>query len=93
MRKFRKEIKKGVDKGYLQVYNIGHEGKDVFNAAGLVPAIKGVLFFCRKKGSSKGDYIIMKTVKEYFGSLVFDDRVMKATLSDKVYASLKKRID
>lgn len=93
MRKFRKEIKKGVDKGYLQVYNIGHEGKDVFNAAGLVPAIKGVLFFCRKKGSSKGDYIIMKTVKEYFGSLVFDDRVMKATLSDKVYASLKKTID
>ena len=35
----------------------------------------------------------MKTVKEYFGSLVFDDRVMKATLSAKVYASLKKTID
>ena len=35
----------------------------------------------------------MGTVKDYFGSLVFDDRVMKATLSDKVYASLKKTID
>ena len=35
----------------------------------------------------------MKTVSDYFGSLVFDDRVMKATLSAKVYASLKKTID
>ena len=35
----------------------------------------------------------MKTVSEYFGSLVFDDRVMKATLSAKVYNSLKKTID
>ena len=35
----------------------------------------------------------MKTVSDYFGCLVFDDRVMKATLSDKVYGSLKKTID
>ena len=35
----------------------------------------------------------MNTVKDYFGSLVFDDRVMKATLPAKVYASLKKTID
>ena len=35
----------------------------------------------------------MKTVSDYFGCLVFDDRVMKATLSDKVYKSLKKTID
>ena len=35
----------------------------------------------------------MGTVTDYFGSLVFDDRVMKATLSAKVYASLKKTID
>ena len=35
----------------------------------------------------------MGTVSEYFGSLVFDDRVMKATLSAKVYQSLKKTID
>ncbi len=35
----------------------------------------------------------METVTNYFGSLVFDDRVMKATLSAKVYASLKKTID
>ncbi len=35
----------------------------------------------------------MGTVSDYFGSLVFDDRIMKATLSAKVYASLKKTID
>ena len=35
----------------------------------------------------------MKTVSDYFGEQVFDDRVMKATLSDKVYASLKHTID
>lgn len=35
----------------------------------------------------------MATVKEQFGSLVFDDRVMKASLGSKVYASLKKTID
>ena len=35
----------------------------------------------------------MKNVSEYFGSLVFDDRVMKATLSAEVYQSLKKTID
>ncbi len=35
----------------------------------------------------------METVTDYFGNMVFDDRVMKATLSAKVYASLKKTID
>lgn len=35
----------------------------------------------------------MKTVSDYFGCLVFDDRVMKAKLSAKVYSSLKKTID
>jgi glutamine synthetase len=35
----------------------------------------------------------MVTVKDYFGSLVFDDRVMKATLSTNVYESLKRTID
>ncbi len=35
----------------------------------------------------------MKTVPEYFGSLVFDDRVMKAKLPSDVYNSLKKTID
>ena len=30
----------------------------------------------------------MKTVPDYFGSLVFDDRVMKSKLSSKVYNSL-----
>ena len=35
----------------------------------------------------------MSTVSDYFGSMVFDDRVMKATLSAEVYNSLKKTID
>ena len=35
----------------------------------------------------------MKTVKDYFGCLVFDDRVMKAMLSADVYASLRRTID
>ncbi|MBQ3426944.1 MAG: glutamine synthetase III [Clostridia bacterium] len=35
----------------------------------------------------------MNNVPEYFGSMVFDDRVMKSRLSSKVYQSLKKTID
>ena len=35
----------------------------------------------------------MTSVPEYFGSLVFDDRQMKARLSNEVYSSLKKTID
>ena len=35
----------------------------------------------------------MKTVSDYFGVNVFDDRVMKATLSAEVYNSLKQTID
>ena len=35
----------------------------------------------------------MANVSDYFGSMVFDDRVMKATLSGSVYKSLKKTID
>ena len=37
--------------------------------------------------------LAMKSVPEYFGALVFDDRVMKANLTDDVYSSLKKTID
>ena len=35
----------------------------------------------------------MKKVSDYFGCKVFDDRVMKARLSSKVYQSLRKTID
>lgn len=35
----------------------------------------------------------MRTVPEYFGSLVFDDRAMRSMLPSEVYASLKKTID
>ena len=35
----------------------------------------------------------MEKVTDYFGTMVFDDRIMKATLSEKVYKSLKRTID
>ncbi len=35
----------------------------------------------------------MKTISDYFGSLVFDDRVMKSSLPTDVYETLKKTID
>ncbi len=35
----------------------------------------------------------MEKVTEFFGCNVFDDRIMKATLSEKVYKSLKRTID
>ena len=35
----------------------------------------------------------MKTVSDYFGCNVFDDRVMKSKLPADVYKSLKKTID
>ena len=35
----------------------------------------------------------MKTVSDYFGTNVFDDRVMRANLSADVYRSLRKTID
>ena len=50
-------------------------------------ALKAPLSYTERKS------IIMKTVPEYFGSLVFDDRVMKANLTAEVYNSLKKTID
>ncbi|MBP3379986.1 MAG: glutamine synthetase III [Ruminococcus sp.] len=35
----------------------------------------------------------MEKITDYFGSMVFDDRVMKARLPEKVYNSLKETID
>lgn len=35
----------------------------------------------------------MEKVQDYFGSMVFDERIMKAVLSEKVYKSLKRTID
>ena len=35
----------------------------------------------------------MEKVTDYFGSMVFDDRVMRATLPSEIYDSLKKTID
>ena len=37
--------------------------------------------------------MVKTNVPELFGSMVFDDRVMRARLSDEVYTSLKKTID
>ena len=46
-----------------------------------------------EEGQVEKEENIMKNFSEYFGNLVFDDRVMKATLSAEVYQSLKKTID
>ena len=35
----------------------------------------------------------MRQIPEMFGELVFDDRVMRSTLSADVYRSLRKTID
>ena len=35
----------------------------------------------------------MKNISDFFGCMVFDDRVMKANLSAEVYNSLRKTID
>ena len=44
-------------------------------------------------GFRKEFFIMSTTVSDYFGSLVFDDRVMRAKLPSSVYDSLKKTID
>ena len=36
---------------------------------------------------------MMSTVPEYFASRVFDDKVMRARLPEKIYASLRQTID
>ena len=46
-------------------------------------------FVCRTEGSA---IKAMETVSDYFGSLVFDDRVMRSNLSAEVYASLRRTI-
>ena len=35
----------------------------------------------------------MEAVSEYFGSLTFDDRAMRASLSGEIYNSLRRTID
>ena len=50
-------------------------------------------YLCLLFGLIGRSVISMKNVTDYFGCLVFDDRVMKANLSAKVYQSLKKTID
>ena len=35
----------------------------------------------------------MKSIPEYFGSLVFDDSVMKERLPEEIYEKLKRTID
>ena len=52
--------------------------------------VKGAFIF---ESEPEKEIFIMKTVTDTFGSMVFDDRVMKSVLSAKVYASLKKTID
>ena len=68
---------------FISFYTNKNKGNGVFHVIGM----KGALSLPEKEKRK------MKTVSDYFGSMVFDDRVMKANLSAKVYASLKKTID
>ena len=68
---------------FISFYTNKNKGNGVFH----VICMKGALSLPEKEKRK------MKTVSDYFGSMVFDDRVMKANLSAKVYASLKKTID
>ena len=52
----------------------------------VIPGI-GAPFFMKERS------LYMRTVSDYFGSLLFDDRVMRAKLPSDVYASLKRTID
>ena len=52
----------------------------------------GILAFFISAMNLKG-CLFMGTISDYFGCLVFDDRVMKANLSSDVYRSLRKTID
>ena len=51
------------------------------------------LFVLVKNIYIKERLIYMLTVPEFFGENVFDDRQMKARLSEKVYNSIRKTID
>ena len=70
---------------------MGHgKGKGVFSGSadsGCSGGSAPVLFFVKE------DVRIMKLVPEYFGSMVFDDRVMKANLPSDVYKSLRGTIE
>ena len=61
----------------------------IFRRAGKLPRI----FVCGNRQRKREEKAMNNTVSDYFGSLVFDDRVMKATLSADIYNSLKKTID
>ena len=54
-----------------------------------IPCTQDTFFFTKEGDFTMGN----ANVPEYFGCLVFDDRIMKAKLSAKVYQSLKKTID
>ena len=69
---------------YIKI-QFNEKGKGVFSVQRAGKALFSI-------ETGKGE-AYMESVPEYFGSLVFDDRVMKANLSSSVYASLRKTID
>ena len=102
--KLLKIFKKVLDKPPGGVYNNAHQGNGVLERK-LFDAIFVLRIIKEKRGngvptewahclafSIKEDFQ-MSTVSDYFGSLVFDDRVMKAKLPSDVYKSLKRTID
>ena len=81
-----------------------HKGKGVFELR-LIRPFFIIILFVKAKASFRSDvfafiYFIqlkekstMATVSDYFGSLVFDDRNMRAALPAEIYKSLRKTID
>ena len=66
---------------------MGHgKGKGVFTGAVFKAPDAPALFFIQE------DVCVM-SVQEYFGSMVFDDRVMKANLPANIYKSLHRTIE
>ena len=69
-------------------YNLIEKARESFAAKGKRHESHPCLFYYQIGRSG-----IMKNVSNFFGCKVFDDRVMKANLSAKVYQSLRKTID
>ena len=49
-----------------------------------------ILYF--RGAAAEGEWH-MERITDYFGCMVFDDRVMKKMLSEEVYSSLRKTVD
>ena len=67
----------------------------IFHSGKRKDYLKSIFFqpemYLRLQGHGKGE--LMSTVSDYFGSMVFDDKVMRSMLSADVYRSMRKTIN